>query len=268
MKKPQDFEPTVMSQPFQNVPEATVRAKKINQKNQNQKKAAIFGLMTCIFLGVSVFVAYKWWSERHGDEKPIQTLSQHLRSPMKTAVLTPSPVHAQTLEMTNLPALPSTPASSIDKNLEVMLKSSEQAVQGIRALSHEQKMQGVLLSKIEQDVAKLGSDLSQWQTKAVQSDERNAKPKTVTARRQARHFKAAFKGRSSQSEVNILSIDMWDGKPSMVMGSKDGTARGVRFLSEGDSKNGVTLKRADPQAQRSVFDVRGKEVVVVREAQE
>lgn len=68
-----------------------------------------------------------------------------------------------------------------------------------------------------------------------------------------------------RSDARLLSVDVWDGRPSVALTSSAPGDRRVRFLTEGDSNAGVVLRSADPRAQRAVFDVAGREVVLERQ---
>lgn len=61
---------------------------------------------------------------------------------------------------------------------------------------------------------------------------------------------------------NVLAVDLWDGQPSVVVGTGIPADKRVLFLREGDSKNGVTVKAANPAAQSALFDVNGREALL------
>jgi hypothetical protein len=51
----------------------------------------------------------------------------------------------------------------------------------------------------------------------------------------------------------LLSVDMWDGRPSVVVGNGDPKNPQVRVLQQGDSFNGITLNAVDVAGQRATF---------------
>lgn len=51
----------------------------------------------------------------------------------------------------------------------------------------------------------------------------------------------------------LLSVDMWDGKPSVVVGSGDPKNGRVKVMQPGDTYNGVTLNSVDVSTQRATF---------------
>lgn len=53
----------------------------------------------------------------------------------------------------------------------------------------------------------------------------------------------------------MLAIDVWDGKPSVVMGTSGAGDRRTVILQPGDSLNGVQLRSVDAAAGRATFTV-------------
>lgn len=51
----------------------------------------------------------------------------------------------------------------------------------------------------------------------------------------------------------LLSVDMWDGRPSVVVGNGDAKNPQVKVLQQGDTFNGVTLNTVDVSGQRATF---------------
>ncbi|HET9642907.1 MAG TPA: hypothetical protein VFP68_06035, partial [Burkholderiaceae bacterium] len=75
------------------------------------------------------------------------------------------------------------------------------------------------------------------------------------------------KARSSvpKTTAQLLSVDIWDGRPSAVVGTTHPSDRQVIYLHEGDQHKGITLKRADHTSQQAMFDVAGRDIVLSRE---
>jgi hypothetical protein len=65
----------------------------------------------------------------------------------------------------------------------------------------------------------------------------------------------------------VLSVDMWDGRPSVVIGMAGASADQVRVLQPGDSYNGVTLTSVDVPAQRATFSDGARSVSMAVERQ-
>ncbi|MFC7410330.1 hypothetical protein [Hydrogenophaga atypica] len=64
--------------------------------------------------------------------------------------------------------------------------------------------------------------------------------------------------------VALLSVDLWDGKPSVVVGTTDPANPQVRVLKPGDSLSGVTLKQVDMSGQKATFEVGGRIIELSR----
>lgn len=58
----------------------------------------------------------------------------------------------------------------------------------------------------------------------------------------------------------LLSVDWWGGRPSVVIGSGQPGDKRVVVLQQGDTYNGATLKSVDVTEQRVTFSVNGREV--------
>lgn len=65
----------------------------------------------------------------------------------------------------------------------------------------------------------------------------------------------------------VLSVDMWDGRPSVVVGAPGPSSGPVRVLQPGDSYNGVTLTDVDVSGQRATFSDGGRSVSIAVERQ-
>lgn len=65
----------------------------------------------------------------------------------------------------------------------------------------------------------------------------------------------------------VLSVDMWDGRPSVVVGAPGANSGPVRVLQPGDSYNGVTLTDVDVSGQRATFSDGGRSVSIAVERQ-
>ena len=64
-----------------------------------------------------------------------------------------------------------------------------------------------------------------------------------------------------QYNGRVLSVDLWDGKPSVVMVTGDPQDKRTVILQPGDSINGVTLREASVSERSASFDVGGGKTV-------
>jgi len=78
---------------------------------------------------------------------------------------------------------------------------------------------------------------------------------------------AAQAAEAAQARGAVLAVDLWDGRPSVVVGTGSPQDRRVQFLLEGDRRNGITLKAADVRRQEAVFDVNGQRATYTAEGQ-
>ncbi|GKT25036.1 hypothetical protein [Acidovorax sp. SUPP3334] len=114
------------------------------------------------------------------------------------------------------------------------------------------------LERLESQLARIESLLTQRPANQAAT---NA-PAAVTATRpQVRPRSPAAKPATAiQPETptlagQLLSVDLWDGRPSIVVGTGEAADQRVRVLQQGDSYNGITLKAIDVAARRATFDV-------------
>lgn len=152
----------------------------------------------------------------------------------------------------NLPLAPVTPRAPEAGLLQA-------AAQDIKTLLDHQQRQAERIEQLGQQLASLTAALDRMQARQV------------AARRVVRRVAAApvaaasAPAASAPAQAQLLSVDMWDGRPSVVIGTDSAEDRRVRFLAEGDRQSGIALKQASPHEQRAVFDVAGREVVLDRE---
>jgi hypothetical protein len=67
------------------------------------------------------------------------------------------------------------------------------------------------------------------------------------------------------AEAQLLAVDLWGGKPSVVVSRTTGTGSDVRFLGEGERQGSVTVRAADVAAQSATFDTAGGAVTITRQ---
>lgn len=146
--------------------------------------------------------------------------------------------------------------------LEDVHRGVTSVVTFVQTLLERQQSQSETLARLERDVSAIAASVAQMK----EAQEQQA---AAAARRQARRVahaaaKPVAAASAPRPAAQLLSIDMWDGKPSVVIGSTD--RPDVRFLREGDQQAGVTVRQADPRRQRAVFDVGGELVELARDA--
>lgn len=113
------------------------------------------------------------------------------------------------------------------------------------------------IASVEQGIDGLKAQL----VKLAQAPKRAAK---VSGGGTAARPALARAGNESDS-AQLLSIDLWGGKPSVVVGRNRGDGTEVTFLNEGEKQGRVTVKRADVGSQRAVMGTDRGDVVLSRE---
>jgi hypothetical protein len=155
------------------------------------------------------------------------------------------------------PAAPASvpPAPSVER-IEATFAAVNVNRQALQSLNDGQKRQEEALKKMGHDVAELIDGFKQMQARqaAAPASAVSAKPRQAKARPSA-----------PKTTAELLSVDIWDGRPSAVVGTTDPGDRRVIYLHEGDQHKGITLKRADHAAQQAVVDVGGRNIVLSRE---
>ena len=138
------------------------------------------------------------------------------------------------------------------------VKANAESLQG---LLDGQKAQQATLTKLEHDVGEITVAIAQMKQTQQAAAAPRAPARRVTKAPASPTVTAAA---PSQRAAQLLAVDIWDGKPSVVIGTTDPSDR-VRFLREGDQHNGVIVKQVDARRQRAVFDVAGREVEMQRD---
>ena len=98
----------------------------------------------------------------------------------------------------------------------------------------------------------------------VQKVAKATTPKALAAPKASQHAKAVPAQIAKQPSApapklsgQLVSVDMWNGQPSVVVASGIAGDRRVRVLRPGDVINGLALRSADPVTQSATFAVPG-----------
>jgi hypothetical protein len=116
-----------------------------------------------------------------------------------------------------------------------------------------------------------GADGHGWNVKAYPVAAR--KPENTPRKPQARVAKlqsptaSPVTAASPAPEVvqpgnQLLAIDLWDDRPSVVVGTGIAGDKRVRVLQSGDSQNGVTVRAVNLGSGRVQFDVNGRDITL------
>lgn len=137
----------------------------------------------------------------------------------------------------------------------------------VAALADAQASQVGINANLTSGLAQLQHDLADLKARVdgLISDQatKAAAPSATTPRvARLRPKPAAAPASAPVPTGTVLAVDLWDGQPSVVVGTGVPADKRVLFLREGDSKNGVTVKAANPAAQSALFDVNGREALL------
>ncbi|AYR19415.1 hypothetical protein [Alcaligenes faecalis] len=133
---------------------------------------------------------------------------------------------------------------------EVQISSLQRDVNEIRQLLNE------LLHQNEQLIA-LSTPAPEPEPEVVPVVEPAPVKKPVTRRAKA----------APKPSVRLVSVDMWDGKPSVVVASTRAGDNQTLVMRPGDTVNGVTLQSASASERSASFLVNGKTIKLTVEGQ-
>lgn len=110
------------------------------------------------------------------------------------------------------------------------------------------------LDVLSRDIAELKTQLSDLaKTQRRPSTANKVSPKAA---------RAPAPKASDEDAAQLLSVDLWAGKPSIVVARGPGRDAEIAFLNEGEKQGRVTVKRADIGSQRAVIATDKGDVVL------
>ena len=133
-----------------------------------------------------------------------------------------------------------------------LVSTVEQVVQG-------QKAQEERDAKMQADLDSLKQEIARLQARRTPAHQAAHAPVRPQAPQQPTPVATA------EDSAQLLSVDVWDGKPSVVVGRGRGRDTDVRFLNEGDTQGRVTVKKADVGSQRAILSTGKGEIVMSRD---
>lgn len=119
------------------------------------------------------------------------------------------------------------------------------------------------LANVEQGIADLKAQLAKMAQ--VQQVQQMPKRQARTGANAAPVRLTPARGNADTDAAQLLSIDLWGGKPSVVVGRPRGDGTELTFLNEGEKQGRITVKRADVVSQRAVLTTDHGDVVLSRE---
>jgi hypothetical protein len=179
----------------------------------------------------------------------VQALDEALKGPV-VAIETP----AQEPTDVVVPAAPSAPiASSADVELNAKLDRLEtrlsEIIEGLRASGYITTSDGVGGQSLS---AASFAPYRAAPAPIAAAPVRRASVRQVVQRASRPAVPIAQRTQTSTGQ-QLLSVDLWNGRPSVVVSNGDRSAPQVKVMQLGDTYNGITLTSADVASQRATF---------------
>lgn len=237
----------------------------VNAAPPKKGKPVLSGALVLLLILGSVAAFMMWSSDGlpFARKKEASPAAAALAAPAAQAVTGLPPALPATTSVEGMPLAPVAQDPKLQEQLERLEKRLDQLVAGFKA-------QGYIREGAGQDGTEfLVSDFlphpstvpppAPPQPVAVAPTPRAA-PRKPALRRPV----AAVAPKPTHQ---VLSVDMWDGRPSVVVGEVGGNPAQVRVLSPGDSYHGVTLTAVDVAGQRATFSDGARSVSIAVERQ-
>lgn len=150
------------------------------------------------------------------------------------------------------PATPGSLQATVDNlaaKFDNVLQSVETALTGLESQNQEIEALKTEMEQLKAQVARASAP---------------SRPSGSPVRRApvSRQPQAQTPPRADAAAAQLLSVDLWDGKPSVVVGRWSEAGNEVRFLQEGDAQGRVKVKEADVDGQRAVIATERGDVVM------
>lgn len=225
---------------------------------KGEKKRSNMGmlyLVALLILGALAYQAYRAWTKSDAtlpSADPTQAasaLAEPMGSPALPAVLGALPApEAPTAPGVGpvavvVPDGPTQAQTALNERLDRLEARLSEVVEGLRA-------QGYIIGAAGSNGEPLSPDAFAPRVVAPITPVSVAPVRRAAARKRP---KAVAKALPPVTRQQLLSVDMWDGRPSVVMGNGDASNPRVKVMQPGDSFNGITLDEVDVRGQRATF---------------
>ena len=230
---------------------STFPAQSVARPAQKKRSMAMLWLLCLLVLGALGYQGYRMWQKRNatateaGGEQSAAALAPAL-PPVLGAAPLPGTVGAPIQVVTPVePAGPTPEQIELNARLDRMEARMTEVIEGLRA-------QGYIIG----DAGANGAPLPATAFAPRQVVPTAPVVATPVRRVPVRKFNPATPVAKAQPAVTrqqLLSVDMWDGRPSVVVGNGDAKNPQVKVLQQGDTFNGVTLNTVDVAGQRATF---------------
>jgi hypothetical protein len=210
---------------------------------------------------------------------PVEPVFNPLTSGTETAVATPAPTKPVEAVITEL-AVPESSGASSSATDKTVVAPVETNAEAVTLQAAEVKQLRVDLTSLEASVNTLKEQIARVDApkplqarvpRVVKKPVQPLNPDAVTkaATRPAKpesNTPAAIieesAGTRDESSPTVLGVDIWDGKPSVVVGTANKGKTSYKVYAAGDRVDGMELRQADPITGTVVFNVGGNNVRV------
>jgi hypothetical protein len=217
--------------------------------NRIAKIATSTGIAT-VLLGAFVFV-------RHNSaQDPTPGLASAVTSPTTGLLQPPAAASAPALQASAASAVAAAPSTVSKQDYEELLKRVSQLEGDVRDVLAGLRAKGYLNAA----TADLPMDFKPYPVAAApQAGAARPMVKRIAQRKPVRAPVVAVTP-PVQPANQLLAVDLWDGKPSVVVGTGVVGDSRIKVLQEGESLNGVTLQQADVAGRQATFKAAGREI--------
>lgn len=167
-----------------------------------------------------------------------------------------------------LPALASASASAAVAHPDPVLASAQRPGDGDASGTRLPAAPAVVQAQSQSEIAALRARVNELEARlaerGLQSPTAPVATRRVNTPKRARapispaaasSVPDTTKRRATGAIPQLLAIDMWDGRPSVVIGTSAAGDQRVRILQPGESLNGIGLESVDAAAGRATFTV-------------
>lgn len=227
---------------------STFPAQSVSRPAQKKRSMAMLWLLCLLVLGALGYQGYRMWQKRHATEMNAGAETAGASAalalpPVLAAAPLPATVGVPIQVVAPVePAGPTPEQVELNARLDRMEARMTDVIEGLRA-------QGYIIGDA-------GANRAPLPTTAFAP--RQVVPTVATPVRRAPVRKPnppvrVVKSLPAITRQQLLSVDMWDGRPSVVVGNGDAKNPQVKVLQQGDTFNGITLNTVDVEGQRATF---------------
>jgi hypothetical protein len=228
---------------------STFPAQSVARPAQKKRSMAMLWLLCLLVLGALGYQGYRMWQKRNAAAMQAGAESSGA-APALPPVLAAAPLPAtvgvpiQVVAQVE-PAGPTPDQVELNARLDRMEARMTDVIEGLRA-------QGYIIGDAGANGVALPTTAFAPRV-VVPTAPTMATPIRRSPVRKPNPPVRVVKSLPAVTRQQLLSVDMWDGRPSVVVGNGDVKNPQVKVLQQGDTFNGITLNNVDVAGQRATF---------------